>query len=192
MKRPALILVTASLLLSGCGGSSGDGTPSIAQTTGGAVTTTPTPTTTATTKAVQTSATGGQTRESLRDAVRSALLANHHLAVRVLWTNRVLPTARSSTRGPALAAMTASARDRQSKGIRVRMIRDDYQILSIAIAPSRARATAIARSIQTVVPSHLNGRRLGRSVQLNERARIDLRRVGSSGRFVVWEFTLLK
>lgn len=192
MRRPALILVTAAVLLSGCGGNSGDGTPSLAQTTDGAVTTTPRPTTTTTTKAVQTSGSGEQTRESLRVAVRSALLANHHLAVRVLWTNRVPPTARNSTRGPALAGMRASARDRQSKGIRVRMIRDDYRILSIAIAPSRARATAIARSIQTLAPSHLSGRRLGRSVQLDERARIALRRVESSDRFVVWEFTLLK
>jgi len=72
------------------------------------------------------------------------------------------------------------------------MIHDEYRIVSIAFGPSLASATAVAQSIQTVVPSHLNGHPLGRSVRLNERARIVLRRLGTSESFVVRRITLLK
>jgi hypothetical protein len=72
------------------------------------------------------------------------------------------------------------------------MIHDDYRIQSIAFAPSLGSATVVARSIQSVVPSHLDGRPLGRSVTVDERARIVLRRIGTSSRFVVWSLTLLK
>jgi hypothetical protein len=131
-------------------------------------------------------------RQATRAAVRTALLANHHLAIRVLWTNRVPRDAVNSTRGPALAGMRSSARDRQSKGVRVRMLRDRYRITSITLAPSLATATAVAESMQTVLPSHLNGHPLGRSVRLNERAQIVLRRLHGSNDFVVWNITLLK
>lgn len=187
MKRTALTLATA-LLLAGCGGSSPQSSPTTQQLV---------PSTTTTARVVSTTSTQQvaakrDTRETLRAAVRAALLANHHLAVRVLWTNRVPASAPSSTRGSALAGMSASARDRKSRGVRVRTIHDDYRIASIAFGPSFASATAVAQSIQTVVPSHLNGRSLGRSVQLNERARIVLHRLRTSNSFVVWRITLLK
>jgi hypothetical protein len=187
MKRTALTLATA-LLLAGCGGNTRHSNPTTQQSV---------PSTTTTTGAVSTTSTQTvplkhDARETLRAGVRAALLANHQLAVRVLWTNRVPASAPRSTRGSALTGMSASARDRQSRGVRVRMIHDDYRILSIAFGPSLASATAVAQSIQTVVPSHLNGHSLGRSVRLNERARIVLRRLGTSKSFVVWRITLLK
>jgi hypothetical protein len=185
MKRTTLILASA-LVLGGCGGSH--------QTSPTVKTSTPTATTTNARVGTTSTqpATTQDTRAMLRAAVRAALLANHHLAIRVLWTNRVPSDATRSTRGPALAGIRASARDRQSRGVRVRMIRDNYRVASIVLDSSDAGATAVAQSIQTVVPSHLNGRPLGRSVRLNERARIVLRRLGTSKRFVVWNITLLK
>ena len=184
MKRTALTLTTA-LLLAGCGGGSHQSNPTAQQSEPSATTTAalvPTSSQPATTKQ--------NTRAALRAAVRSALVADHRLAIRVLWTNHVPSNATRSTRGPALAGMRTSARDRQSRGVRVRMIHDDYRIASIALDPSLASATAVAQSIQTLVPSHLNGRPLGRSVRLNERARIVLRRLGTSNSFVVWRITL--
>ena len=129
---------------------------------------------------------------NLRHGVLTALRANHKLAVRVLWTNKVSADAMQSTRGPALAGIRASANDRQSKRFRVRMLHDDYRIISIRLDPSYASAVAVVQSTQKVVPSQLNGKPLGRSVELHERARIDLHRIGSSRSFVVWRLTLLK
>lgn len=187
MKRTAVIVATA-LLLAGCGGSSRHGSPTMQQS----VPSTTTMAGTVPTTSTQQVAARLHTREALRAGARAALLANHHLAIRVLWTNRVPANAPRSTRGPALAGMSASARDRQRKGVRVRMIHDDYRITSLAFGPSLMSATAVARSIQTVVPSHLNGHPLGRSVRVNERARIVLRRRSASNSYVVWSITLIK
>jgi hypothetical protein len=128
----------------------------------------------------------------LRAAVRAALAANHKLAIRVLWTNRIPLTAGKSTRGPALAELTASAKDREKKGVRVRMIRDDYRIISIELDVTKAHATAFAEWDQRVVPSNPNGTPRGRAVSLRERARVELRRVRNSQNFVVWKVTLVK
>jgi len=187
--RRIVVTIATVALLAGCGGSSSHSSqamersaPSTATTAAGTVSTT----------SSQQVVAKHHTRETLRAGARAALLTNHRLAIRVLWTNRVPASAARSTRGPALAGMSASAHDRQKRGVRVRMIHDDYRIASIVVGPSLTSATAVARSIQTVVPSHLNGHPLGRSVQLNERARIVLRRVGASKGFVVWSITLLK
>jgi uncharacterized protein YceK len=187
MKCVFLTLATA-LLLAGCGGGSRHNSPTTQQT----VTSTTTTAGTVSTTSTQQTPAKHNARKTLLAGVRAALLANHHLAIRVLWTNRVPTSAVHSTRGSALAGMRASARDRQGRGVRVRMVHDDYRIVSIALGPSLASATAVAQSIQTVVPSHLDGRPLGRSVRLNERARIVLRRLGKSRSFVVWRITLLK
>ena len=187
MKRVFLTLATA-LLLAGCGGGSRHNSPTTQQT----VTSTTTTAGTFSTTSTQQAPAKHNARKTLLAGVRAALLANHHLAIRVLWTNRVPASAPRSTRGSALAGMSASARDRQSRGVRIRMIHDEYRIVSIAFGPSLASATAVAQSIQTVVPSHLNGRPLGRSVRLNEQARFVLCRLGTSESFVVWRITLLK
>lgn len=187
MRRTAVIVATA-LLLAGCGsGSRNSSSPTLNP---------PPPSATSTadkvsTSSIQQTTTTQNIRATLRDAVRVALAANHQLAIRVLWTNRLPATAARSTRGPALAGMRSSARDRQGRGVRVRMIRDNYRIASIILGPSLAIATAVAQSIQTVVPSQLNGHPRGGSIQLHERARILLRRLDASDRFVVWSITLL-
>ena len=186
MKRGALITAIA-LSLAACGGGSHQSPTTQTATTGTTTSTAAIPT-----AEKQHQGSNAKARATLREAVRTALLANHALAIHVLWTNRVPNSATRSTRGPALAGMRDSARGRQTRGVRVRMVHDDYRIASIDLDHSLARATAVARSIQTVLPSHLNGRPIGRSVRLNERARILLRRLGTSDSFVVWSITLLK
>lgn len=185
-------MVALGLLLAGCGGGNHRSSGSSEPTLRSATTTAPRTTSTSESGSTQPVLKSETARQATRAAVRTALLANHHLAIGVLWTNRIPPSAVKSTRGPALAGMRSSARDRQSKGVRVRMLRDRYRITSITLAPSLATATAVAESMQTVVPSHLNGHPLGRSVRLNERARIVLRRIRGSHEFVVWSITLLK
>jgi hypothetical protein len=103
----------------------------------------------------------------------------------VLWNNKIPSWAERSTRGPALAALRAAAADRRRRGIRVRLLSDRFQVLSIRLDPSYTRATAVARGRQRVRP-HVNGKPGGRSVVLDEKARIELRRLGGSERFVVW------
>jgi hypothetical protein len=187
MKRTALTLATA-LLLAGCGGNTRHSNPTTQQSV---------PSTTTTTGAVSTRSTQTvppkhNARETLRAGVRAALAVNHKLAIKVLRTNRVPVTARHSTRGPALAELAASAKDREKKGVRVRMIRDDYRIISIGLDATNAYATAFAEWNQRVVHSHLNGTPRGPAVSLRERARIELRRLGNSQSFVVWKVTLIK
>ena len=145
------------------------------------VATQPPPTTTST-----------QTSEAvLKQAVRTALNGNRRLSIYVLWNNRIPPWAERSTRGPALAGLRTAAADRKKRGIRVRLLSDRFEIVSIRLDPSYATATAIARGRQHVRPYRLNGKPIGRSVELNEKARIDLRRVGHTNRFVVWRVKLL-
>jgi hypothetical protein len=53
-------------------------------------------------------------------------------------------------------------------------------------------ATAIARGLQRVRPYSAKGAALGRAVIVDERARIELRRVGKTNRFVVWNVVPLR
>ena len=137
-------------------------------------------------------ATTHEDREAtLERTVRSALTANRRLSVYVLWNNRIPAWAGRSTRGPALKGLRAAAADRKRRGIRVRLLSDRFQVVSITLDPSYTEATAIARGRQRVRPYRLNGKPAGRSVELNEKARILLRRLGSTNRFVVWRVELL-
>ena len=137
-------------------------------------------------------ATTQEDREAtLERTVRSALTANRRLSVYVLWNNRIPAWAGRSTRGPALEGLRAAAADRKRRGIRVRLLSDRFQVVSITLDPSYTEATAIARGRQRVRPYRLNGKPAGRSVELNEKARILLRRLGSTNRFVVWRVELL-
>ncbi len=72
------------------------------------------------------------------------------------------------------------------------MLHDDYRIVSLVVDGSGRHATAVARSVQQVELTHLNGASLGKSVRLDERARIELHRVASSNSFVVWSISLVK
>jgi hypothetical protein len=128
--------------------------------------------------------------DGLRGKIVEALRANHRLAVGSLWTNRLPDNAAASTRGPALAALRASAAGRTQQGVRVRLLGTSYRIVAIRLDRSQTGATAVVRSDQRLVPTGLDGQALGAPVELNERARIELRRLGSSSRFVVWRVTL--
>ena len=188
MKRAPFIVATA-LLLAGCGSGSHQSSPTVQQSQSIATTSAPTPTEPTSTSTEQVSK-KQSTRKTLRSSVRAALLADHHLAIHVLWTNRIPGNATNSTRGPALAGMLASAHDRQSKGIRVRTLADRLEISSIQLDPSYTTATAVIRSIQRLQP-HRDGTPMGRVVKLDERAKVELRRLGPSGRFVVWRVRVL-
>lgn len=164
-----LLIVVVLALLAGCDG----GTEESA--------TQPPPTTT-------TPASG---RAALERGVRSTLTENRRLSVYVLWNNKIPPWAERSTRGPALAGLRTAAADRKRRGIRVRLLSDQFQVISIRLDPSYTEATAIARGRQRVRPYRLNGKPAGRSVELNEKARIELRRQGRTNRFVVWRVKLI-
>jgi hypothetical protein len=129
-------------------------------------------------------------RAALERGVRLALNQNRRLSVYVLWNNKIPAWAEHSTRGPALDALQTAAADRRRRGIRVRLLSDRFQVLSIRLDPSYTRATAIAHGRQRVRPQ-VNGKPGGRSVELNEKARIELRRLGRSNRFVVWRVQIL-
>jgi hypothetical protein len=169
--RLATLTAVLAVLVTGCGSTSGKHTAAGTTTTSPAV---------------------AVTASNLRNGVTAALRADHRLALRVLWTNVVPLTATRSTRGPALAGMRASAKGRQQEQIRVRMLHDSYRIISIQLDPSYASATAIAQSNQNLRLAHLDGRAAGPATEVNERARIDLHRIGTSSHFVVWRLTVLK
>jgi hypothetical protein len=123
---------------------------------------------------------------ALTRAARAALTENFRLSVYVLWHNRIPAWASRSTRGPALAALRSAAAERRQQGIRVRNAAGGkYTIVSLRLDPSYARAKAVVRNQGRVV-RYRAGRRLGRAIVVNDRARIELRRLGGSTRFVVW------
>ncbi len=145
----------------------------------------------AATEPPQTTTTSETGKAALERAVRSALDQNRRLSVYVLWNNRIPTWAKQSTRGPALLALRDAAADRRKRGVRVRLLSDRFQILSIRLEPSFTEATAIARGRQRVRPYGWNGKPIGRAVELNEQARVELRRLGATDRFVVWRVTTL-
>ena len=140
------------------------------------------------TSATTTSETG---RAALEQAARVALSENRRLSVYVLWNNTIPTWGERSTRGPALASLRTAAKNRRNRGIRVRMLESQREVLSLRLDPSYLRATAVVLDRQRVQPSRRNGRPLGRAATLNERARYELRRVGETDRFVVWRVVLL-
>jgi hypothetical protein len=163
----------------GCGGSSsGNATP---PTTTDAATATHRATTTAPVDA----------KAALARAVRSAILEDHRMSVRVLWTNNV-PKRPVATAGPALANLRQAVADRRRRGIRVRLISEQFRIVSLRLDPSYTRATAEVVDPQRVRPYGRDGRPLGRTVVLNEHVKLELRRVGSSNRFVVWKVVTVR
>jgi hypothetical protein len=167
----ALFVVAAASLVAGCGGGQAARAPTVRSST-------------ASTHAVSESA--------LKQAVSATLRENHRLALFVLWHNSLPNWARNSTRGPALSSLRVAAAARAKREIRVRLVSDDFHVLSIHLDPSYTKATAIARGRQRVRPYGPNGKPLGNTVALDEHARIGLRRLGSSARFVVWTVSLLR
>lgn len=171
--RRSGILVTLGLLLFACGcGGSKTHTAASHQTT---TTTASQPTTPAV----------------LEQAVRRAIEEEHSMSVKVLWTNRV-PANPPAIGGPALAILRRSVAQRRSSGIRVRVLSERFHVTSVQLDPSYATATAVVLENQRVQPTYTNGRRRGTSSAASERVRLQLRRVGDSERFLVWEVTLLR
>lgn len=125
----------------------------------------------------------------LRGAVREAIQTDHRDSIRTLWTNRV-ESRPVATAGPALAELRRSVQERRRRKIRVRLISERFRILDVRLDPSYSTATATVLDHQHVRPYRSNGRPLGRAVKVRERARLDLRRVGDSERFVVWKVRL--
>jgi hypothetical protein len=164
----AVLIALLLAIASGCDGGEGE------------VATQPPPTTTS-----------PETDEAaLENAVRRALQMNDRLSGHVLWFNRLPAWGTRSTRGPALATLRQSAADRRARGIRIRTLSSRLQITTIELDPSYTKATAVVRSIQRLRP-YRGGKPIGRAIGLDERANVELRRVGSSGRFVVWRVRVL-
>jgi hypothetical protein len=130
------------------------------------------------------------TKATLARAVRQALRENDQLSGYVLWNNRVPVWATRSTRGPALTTLRQSAADRRKRSIRVRTLVNKLEIASVNVDPSYTKATAVVRSVQRLRP-YRRGKPIGRAVKLDERAKVELRRIGTSSRFVVWRVRVL-
>ena len=131
------------------------------------------------------------TEATLARGVRQALRENDRLSGYVLWNNRLPAWATRSTRGPALATLRQSAADRRKRGIRVRTLVNRLEVTSVTVDPSYTRATAVVRSVQRLRP-YRGGKPIGRSVKLDERANVELRRVGRATQFVVWRVRVLR
>jgi len=165
MRRPLPLVLIICALLAGCG-------EARSHTTTSAVTSR---TTTVTNPTAQ-----------LEQAVRAALQANATVSDYVLEHNAIPASASQSTDGPALAGMRASAAQRQTGHITVRVLSNSIQIRSITLAPSYATATAIATDISRVLP-YRRGRALGKVVTSSEQTRFELHRVDNTMSFVVWK-----
>jgi hypothetical protein len=160
----ASALVASALAAASCSGSSGGAQP------------------TSTTTTVSTA--------TLKAAARKAVVAHHRLSVQVLWTNKV-PSKVTSVTGSALTALRTAARDRSKRGVRVRVLRESFRVVSLRLDRARAKATAVVADRQTAAVFE-HGRRMKQPVRLNERVRIELQRVGKTSRFVVWKVALVK
>ena len=173
MNRPGLIVVAlaAAVLGVGCSGGSGSATST---TTDGVI-----------------ANDRSETEATLRRSAQAALHANVRLSTYVLWHNRVPASAQESTRGPALRALRDAAADRRREGIRIQSLSSRYRVIRLQLDPSYTRAEAVVHDQGRVVP-YRNGRTLGKAINLNEQARIELRRLGKSTRFVVWQVTPLR
>lgn len=122
----------------------------------------------------------------LENAVRAAAKQNFKLSLYVLWHNEIPAWASRSTGGPALAALRSSAATRRARGIRIRPVKTALRIEAVRVDASYATATAVADSKQRVRP-YESGKPQPRLISVHERARLSLKRVGSSDRFVVWK-----
>lgn len=125
----------------------------------------------------------------LERALRAALAANERLSARVLWLNELPADAARSTAGPALAQLRASAAARRQAGLRLRLLSDRRQILSLTLDPSYLQARALVLDHERLQRASLDGRPPGRVFALTERDRYQLHRLDRRLRFVVWQVT---
>ena len=169
MRRAAACIPVIAALLAACGGSS---------------------TRTSTHQATTSTSTQNPT-SALQQAARAAVLGNNRLSVYVLWHNEIPGWAAQSTDGPALAQLRSSAATRKARGIRIKLLSSQYQILSIQLDPTYQSAVAMIRDSGRVRPYEA-GRAPGQAVTFNEHARIELHRVGTSQRFLVWQLVAVR
>lgn len=163
----AIVLIGLGLALSSCGG---DGSAS--------------PSTSAGKQAASSTTT-------LQTVVRHALRQNYELSLFVLAHNRIPKWAQESTRGPALAGLRSSAAGRAKQGITVHVLDRKLIIVSVKLDPSYAQASATVQTKQHVRP-YRGKKPLGHAISLNERAKIELHRLGAARHFVVWKVVLVK
>ena len=167
MKTAALIgCLAVAFVAAGCGGGGSHAAPSTS------------------TSATTTDRMSEQVR--LEAGVRAAVKQNFKLSLYVLWHNRIPDWASQSTGGPALAALRTSAATRRGRGIRIRPIKTALLVSAVSVDASYVTATAVADSKQRVRP-YESGKPQPKLIALHERARLTLRRVGSSDRFIVWK-----
>jgi hypothetical protein len=129
--------------------------------------------------------------DTLKAAVRTSLSAYHRLSVRSLWSNAV-GSHPAAIAGRALSDLRKALAQRRQRGVRVRLLSDQFHIVSIHLDPSFTTATALVADPQRVRPYGYDGRPLGRAVSLDEHARIELHRVNQGLRFVVWKVSATK
>lgn len=174
MSRAALtaLLASTAIVAAGCGGSG----------SGSASTKSQQPHKTTTADAVGT--------VQLEAAVRRALRGNSRLSLYTLWHNSIPAWATQSTRGPALAELRSTAAQRRRQGIHIKHLSGRLAIVSVHLDPSYLAATAVVSAHDRVRP-YSEGHPLGRAITSNERARVELRRLGRKPIFVVWRLTLL-
>jgi hypothetical protein len=170
-KHAPLLLASIALAAAGCGGNRNMAAA------------------TSTTDAHTTSEQTSQT--ALKAAVRVAIRANLKLSLYVLWHDEVPTWAMRSTRGPALKALRVSAATRRRQGIQIKNLRGHSTILAIRLAPSYTSATAEIRDTRSVAP-YRGGHRLGRAISGTDHSRVQLRRVGSTERFIVWSVSPIR
>jgi len=145
----------------------------------------------ASTQASATTSDRVSTQVALEHAVRAAVEENFKLSLYVLWHNMVPTWASDSTRGPALVELRASAATRRERGIRIRPVKTALRVHAVRIDPSYTSATAVADSQQRVRP-YESGKPQSRSILLHEKARLALKRIGTSQHFIVWKVTPLR
>lgn len=127
----------------------------------------------------------------LRASVRDAVLAQHRLLARVLWTNTV-PKHPTVIAGPALKNLLSAAATRRKRRIRAKLLADTFRIVAIRLDPSYTIATAMVSDRQRVRPYTYAGKPLGKAITDTEHAKITLHRIGRSNRFLVWTVTATK
>lgn len=163
------VCLAVALAATGCGG----GSASPASTTTGSIRATSDPT------------------AVLNRAARDALRKNYQLSGYVLWHNAIPASAQQSTRGPALAALRSAAAQRRKSGIQIKPVEGHLTVVSVAIDPSFTKATAVTRAAGRVRP-YEGGKAEPRTITVHERARVELRRLDRSKKFVVWQVTVLR
>jgi hypothetical protein len=128
--------------------------------------------------------TAASTTGDLQSGVRDALEENFRLSDYVLWHNAMPAWAKNSTQGAALAEMRASANAWRKKGTRLRSLKRRLTILAVKLDPSYRSATAHVRATGRIQP-YRAGEPHGASYGVDETARMSLRRVPGTDRFVV-------